>query len=107
MAVPGSPSTGKSGGCHRLIQAGAALVEGAADVFAELGIVAMTTPEAGAPLDRWTARVLALVGEEFTALDDLVEGLDLPVEQVLETLVHLELDGFVERLDGGYIRRPR
>jgi len=107
MAVPGSPATGRSAGCHRLIQAGATLVEGASDVFGQLGIHVAPPRQRGLRLDPWLARVLARVTEEFTSLDDLVDQLDLPTERVLEALVHLELGGFVDRVDGGYIRRPR
>jgi DNA processing protein len=108
MAVPGSPLSGRSRGCHRLIQAGAALVEDAADVLAALGLAAPTTSDARPSIDAWSARVLAAVtAEDAIDFDALVDRLRLPVERVLETLARLEVDGFVERVDGGYIRRPR
>lgn len=103
LAVPGSPETGRSRGCHRLIQSGAALVEDARDALDWLGIpIPMPieqAQDASTPdLVRW------LSGDVVTAIDALVERSGWPVERVLETLVELELAGFVMPLDGGYIR---
>jgi len=108
MAVPGAPFDGRSRGCHRLIQSGAALVDDVADVFSNLGIpMPALAKREEAALDAWTARILAAVTvEDPIGFDDLIERLRLPVERLLEALARLEVDGFVERLDGGYIRRP-
>lgn len=103
LAVPGAPETGRSRGCHRLIRAGAALVESSADVLAELGIEARTAdsndPES--PLLRCLSEF------EATSIDALVSRSGWPIERLLEALIELELAGFVTPLDGGYIRAPR
>lgn len=107
MAVPGVPITGKSRGCHRLIQSGAALVEDSSDVLAVLGMPVPARIASAPNLDVWSARVLAEVGDEWISVDALAERVELPISRLLETLVQLELDGFVKPSDGGYIRRPR
>lgn len=104
MAVPGLPG-GPASGCHRLIKAGAGLVENAADVFETLGLTAPAGPEVGS-LDAWLARLLAGVGVSVVSADDLAGRLALPTATVRAGLVHLELLGFVACADGGYIRRP-
>jgi len=107
MAVPGSPLNGRSRGCHRLIQAGAGLVDEPGDVLANLG-VQVPAPTAPRELDAWTARVLGAVpADDVRSLDEVIERVELPIERLLETLGRLEVDGFVDRIDGGYIRRPR
>jgi len=106
MALPGAPETGRSRGCHRLIQSGAALVEDARDVLASLGLAAVvpgvaTPASTVSPLLEWFAAA------EPTSIDALVERSGWPIERILESLVELELDGFVAPLDGGYIRVRR
>lgn len=104
LAVPGLPG-GRSRGCHRLIQAGAALVDDVADLFMALGLA--VPPAAARPaLDRWLAALLACVDIEPVDIESIAARAQLPAHRVREGLVHLELGGFVAYSDGRYSRRP-
>ena len=107
MAVPGPVASPLSGGCHRLLKSGAALIESADDVLFAIGYDA---PERGmqggdTPPAR-LATVLEQVGAEATTLDQVVAATGLALETAAEGLVELELLGFVAAHRGGYIRRP-
>lgn len=103
MAVPGSIFSGRHGGCHRLIRDGALLVQSVEEVLEGFGVA--PTPRA-APADGLPAAVWRAMSTEATSLHALVEGLGLPVQQLLAVLTELEIDGFVTACDDGYIRRP-
>lgn len=106
MAVPGSVFDGNHGGCHRLIKQGAALVESAADVLFAFGLDPPVTPGRDLPADPVLARVLGALAHSVATLHDIVESLAMPAQDVLSALVVLEMDGFVQTVRGGYIRRP-
>lgn len=107
MAVPGAVIGGTHGGCHRLLREGAALIEDAADVLQVFGVSAQLPAQPLGPDDAMHAQVLAAMPSAVTTIDDLVDALKMPVEELLTALVTLEMDGFVESCRGGYIRRPR
>ncbi len=107
LAVPGPVLNGTHGGCHRLLKQGAALVEDAVDVLDAFGIQATAVAEVELPSNPILARVLNSVTYSVAALQDIVELLAMPVDEVLGALVELELEGFVETYRDGYIRRPR
>ena len=106
MAVPGAVSDGQHGGCHRLIQQGAALVENVTDVLEAFGLHLKIAAPRDAPADSRQARILAAVPTTVTSLSVIVASLAMPVDEVLGGLAELEMDGFVETHRGGYIRRP-
>ena len=104
MAVPSLISSPLSGGCHRLIREGAALVECADHVLEALGLeVQPAAAEPPTPLDD---PVLAQVGATTTPLEAILAGTGLPMEEVLRRLAELEIDGAVAAHGGGYIRLP-
>lgn len=107
MAVPGPVASPLSGGCHRLLKSGAALIESADDVLFAIGYDAVERGAQGgdAPPARLAA-VLEQVGAEATTLDQVVAATGLALETAAEGLVELELLGFVAAHRGGYIRRP-
>ena len=107
MAVPGPVASPLSGGCHRLLKSGAALIESADDVLFAIGYDAVErgTARGDAPPARLVA-VLEQVGAEATTLDQVVAATGLALEAAAEALVELELLGFVAAHRGGYIRRP-
>jgi len=102
MAVPGSVFSRLSAGPNGLLRAGAAPVLTGDDVLAALGLPPRPTA-AGAEEE---PPLLALItpGESVT-VDKLAAKSRLPVAQVLEVLVALELGGRVVReADGSYRR---
>lgn len=103
MAVPSLVSSPLAAGCHRLIRQGAALVECAEHVLEALGVepkpVAASAP--GVPADD---AVLRHVEATVTPLEVIVAASGLAIEDVLERLAELEIDGLVRTQGGGYIR---
>lgn len=127
FAVPGSVRNPLARGCHALIRDGARLVEGAEDVLAELapllrGCLAAAdgageratelNPGESAPtsdddLDPDYQRLLAAMGYDPIATDELVRTTGLPVESLSSMLLVLELGGHVSSCDGGRFCRTR
>jgi DNA processing protein len=101
MVVPGNVLSGRNRGGHALLRDGARLVEGAADVLAELGLA---PAGARAPLAHATGvdSLLAAMdpGEPYD-LDQLTARLGLPGPTVLARLLELEIRGDVRRAGGG------
>ncbi|MYE84227.1 MAG: DNA-protecting protein DprA [Gammaproteobacteria bacterium] len=107
MAVPGPVASPLSGGCHRLLKSGAALIETADDVLYAVGYdTAERTRKEGERAPDRLAAVLEQVGAETTTLDQVVGATGMALEAAAEALVELELLGFVAAHRGGYIRRP-
>lgn len=106
MAVPGPVGNPLSAGCHWLIKQGAALVEDAGDILAELGYA-----PAGLEPPREPPPELAPVYEAVAKLeaspDEIALLLGMPADAVIGALVQLELAGFVRLTPGGYIRAPQ
>jgi DNA processing protein len=123
FAIPGSIHSPLARGCHALIRQGAALVESAADVLAELPAVEHPLDPCTRPMsasthiypETLTERIelpdhdpiLAAVGHEPVLPDTLAEHLDLPAGELGARLVVLELAGRLARLpDGRVVRTP-
>ncbi len=111
LAVPGSPVQPNARGVNRLIKQGAGLVESARDVLDALGHVvtvpSLPPPAATVSLTRTALDVLAALDVRAASLDVLCAATGLTAERALAVLAELELEGFVARVGGGYIRRPR
>jgi DNA processing protein len=102
MAVPGHPSQPGAEGTNALLRDGAALVRGAGDVLAELGLVA-PGQGAGVPAD---ALLAALARDVPAGVDELQARSGLAVSALLARLAELELGGAVVRLPGAlFVRR--
>lgn len=114
FAVPGSINNTKAKGCHKLIQQGAKLVETAEDVLQELGallkfVVRDTTcfhdvSQQKAPLALNLEKILRYVGFEPTPEDEIIAKSSSSAKVVNEGLVELELDGYITRVVGGYVK---
>jgi DNA processing protein len=103
MAVPGHPSAAQSEGVNQLLRDGAALVRGADDVLAELGLERARARER-APHDE----VLRAVPRGVPTSVDLIQqrtGLETPA--LLARLAALELEGALDRLPGALYLRAR
>jgi DNA processing protein len=113
FAIPGSIDSPFSKGSHRLIRDGAKLVETAADVLEELGLVAQAEPAAAASRGAAVVgagapgRVLAALGHDPVGIDVLTERTGLPTDTVAAALVELELAGQIASLAGGSYQRLR
>ena len=106
MAVPGPVDSRLSRGAHTLIREGAALVERSEDVLTALGIdpAQPSTELPAIKLDPREQQVLDALDYNETSIDTIVGRTGLKVEEILQTLLALELSGFVEAHSRGYIR---
>jgi DNA processing protein len=122
FAVPGSIRNPLARGCHALIREGALLVEEAAEVLAALGqqlqgqMAALTTSVENPPrpgvvppesADPDYQRLLAALGFDPVAADELIRRTGLPAATVSSMLLVLELGGHVSSLPGGRYCRTR
>ncbi len=109
MAVPGSILSGRYRGCHALIRDGAAVVESAEDVLAELRTSALGPLVEPAAEPAPTDPVLAAMapGESYDT-DALASLTGQTPARLLAGLLELELRGVIRRLDGGrFVRSGR
>jgi DNA processing protein len=103
MAVPGHPAEPQAEGTNSLLRDGAALVRGAADVLAELGLA---RPPRREPVpDDAVLRVLA--SGVPAGVDEILQLTRLALPTLLARLSELELGGRVERLPGALFVRAR
>ena len=123
MAVPGSPQDPRHRGTNQLLREGAHLVESAEDVLAVLGPqqrrrpptvrserVPGSLPVPRAPIARTepaelTGRVLAALGPEPLAVDELIRECDAAAPEMQAALLELELAGRIDRQPGNRVCR--
>jgi DNA processing protein len=112
FAIPGSIHSPLSKGCHLLIKQGAKLVESAQDILEETRhpvqrpsqeppAAAIVVPPAAAPVHA----LLDAMGHDPVAPDILAERCKLDIAALNVELLTLELQGHIEMLPGGMIRR--
>lgn len=113
MAVPGNVLSGRNRGAHALIRDGAKIVESADDIVVELGWGDGGTAGASKPATHAMTTVcdpfllLMRTGEPYD-LDALAQIAGLSVVRLLPRLLELELQGLIERLEGGrFVRSAR
>ncbi len=100
-------------GCLRLIRDGAKMVECVEDILDELGPLyalqkGLAEPGSvsgglGEQAPSGHGELLAMIGYEAVAVDELAHRSALPVAQVMAALSALELEGLIARCPGGYI----
>ena len=124
MAVPGNPLFPHTAGSNGLLRDGAALVAGAADVLEVLGWggpagrggvnAGGEAADADPPSRNDPLRGAGAGGPERDILrflaterhvDELAEGLGLPVRELLPRLLDMELRKLLERRAGGYYKK--
>ena len=101
MAVPGHPSQPGAEGTNGLLRDGAALVRGARDVLAELGLA----PPAAAPARPPTSVLAALARGVPASVDEIQARCGLALPALLARLAELELAEAVVRLPGALFVR--
>jgi len=108
FAIPGSIHSPLSKGCHLLIKQGAKLVESAHDILEEIthfkNPLPVTAPLPVAP-EISESPLLQAMGLDPVAPDTLAARCALDIAQLNAQLLTLELDGMVEMLPGGMVRR--
>ncbi|MFK7975304.1 MAG: DNA-processing protein DprA [Halioglobus sp.] len=124
FALPWSMLHEGGKGCLQLLRDGAKMVLDVHDIVDELGplysqhqresqrssddVTALKQDAAeaglGLPTSKNEALILALLGYDASALDELAQASGLPVNTVLSVLSGLEVSGRVARSDGGYVR---
>lgn len=115
FAIPGSVHNPLARGCHDLIRQGAKLVETVDDICEELGAwwsgqdeAASSAPAPDQPLtaglDSREIAVLEALGYDPRSTDDLCSVTGLPADQLMQSLLLLELQGLVDAAPGGYQR---
>ena len=108
LAVPGEALSGRFRGCHALIRDGAALVESAEDVLAEIAAGSLMQFVAPRPRPETDTDPLlaALAGSPGCTLDELADRTGWPPQRLLPRLLALELQGTLARAPGGrFVRR--
>ncbi len=122
FAVPGSPLASQSVGTNRLIQQGAKLVIDVADILAEFSYVGETSQGVGGiqpfraaapardPLNDTAVsdpgrRLWQALGGEALTLEKLSKRAALPPSTVAAELSVLEIQGYIQRHEGGSFSR--
>ncbi len=127
FAIPGSIHNAQARGCHQLIRQGATLVETVADIEAELQAWSQPvppprrrpaavrprppepteTPRPGPDLSGLAEREIAVMealGYDPASTDDLCAATGLPADQLMQSLLLLEMEGLVDAAPGGFQR---
>lgn len=108
FAIPGSIHSPLSKGCHQLIKQGAKLVESAQDILEELGHAAAPAAQAfdrAVQQDAAPSRILHAAGFDPVDPDTLAMRCEIDIAALQAQLLTLELEGAIEVLPGGMIRR--
>lgn len=114
MAVPGNITSDLSQGTNWLIKTGAKLIECWEDVAEELPsplkeeLLSQKKEEKKRPisLNPREEKVFSLLKPDSLAhIDELIEGSDLSVSEVLSVLLNLELKGLIVQRPGKYFQR--
>lgn len=109
-AIPGSIQSPLARGCHDLIRQGARLVENAHDILCDFSGLQAQAPalqkQAERPgSDHPDNDLLKIIGYDPVSLNVLAARAGLDTATMSARLLTLEIDGQVERLAGGMVRR--
>ncbi|WP_231758922.1 DNA-processing protein DprA [Microbulbifer elongatus] len=112
FAIPGSIHNPMARGCHHMIKHGAQLVETSADIVTQLGGLLSgmaeqpslfddpATPTQALPPDQRS--LIAALGGDLRSIEQLAQDTGGDTGDLMANLLHLELEGLVEQLPGGY-----
>ncbi|MFA0439659.1 DNA protecting protein DprA [Vibrio sp. 10N.286.49.C2] len=115
FAIPGSIRHPFHSGCHSLIRSGAFLVQTPKDVVDEIeSLVNWSKDHQPTLFDQVIDKeelpypnLLANVGIDATPVDILAQKTHIPVHEVMQQLLELELLGHIVAVTGGYILKGR
>ena len=107
FTIPGSVLSPQSRGCHTLLRDGAILVESEADILVELGSLDQpaSPPEQTKTVTNQNQGLIHYMGYDPVTIDTLVHRSGLTVDKVCSMLSHLEMQGVVKAIVGGYYIR--
>ena len=109
FAVPGEVGASRTRGTHRLIRQGAKLVETVQDIVEEIAPQLAPHPGKSAAAnertlpERATAEartIFALIGQRSLHVDEVIERSGFTAAKVSETLLQLELEGYLKQFPG-------
>lgn len=104
FAVPGSPGVGTSVGSNELIKKGASLITSVDDIYRELptlkGEVVARQFNALPDLTESERRILELITANPVQIDQLSRTAQIPIHEITQYLLALELKGVVRELSG-------
>lgn len=117
FAVPGRIDSPRSKGCHDLIKKGAKLCEGAEDVLSEFEYLFPASNQPASPaetgvlpalsLSENETKILGIVTQEETHIDEVIRASGLPASAVSVGLLSLEMKRMVRQLPGKLFVRVR
>lgn len=115
FAIPGSIHNPLARGCHRMIRDGATLVETSGDIVEHLGgllsglaqqqgLFDEAAGAAGLSVDLPAGQrsIIRALGGDPRSIEQLARDTGEDAGELMASLLHLELDGLVEQLPGGY-----
>lgn len=109
FACPGRVGDSLSRGTNNLIKQGAYILTSADDILEHLGLVVdglMPKKEKDiSTLDYFEKKIYDTIADDTLHIDQIVERTKMPVSKCLNTIMSLELNGFVETSVNNYYRR--
>lgn len=107
FAVPGSIHNPNAAGCLQLIREGAVLVRCCEDIVEELPLY-YESPNSGhceqPLLQGLQAKIWQAIGDEFTPFDAIARYTGAAIGELRESLLTLELEGYIRNDSRGYMR---
>ncbi|MFO7675790.1 MAG: DNA-processing protein DprA [bacterium] len=104
-AVPGRITDPASVGTNRLLREGARPVLGAEDILRDLGLALHFEERQQPPLEDEEQAVVSVLSGDPRHVDELCQGLTLPMARLLGVLAQLEIKGVVRQLPGKFFVR--
>ncbi|HTW91128.1 MAG TPA: DNA-processing protein DprA [bacterium] len=102
FAVPGNITSQQSLGINRLLKNGARPLISVDDVLLELGVAKRADERSRVEVAAEEKPVMEFLTDEPAHVDEICEGLGMPMAGLLSVLMQLEIKGLVRQLPGKY-----